>query len=222
MYRSEVVILSYRFVDTLLGLVAATDILSANHHHLALRHPQSLLPFLSPSFSVSSCLVLYGLRTPNNSHFPYPERLPSSPDRGRSQRVAIERRASSTNASSPRCRRPLYDLALPRSLVPPRKPWTECARHRVLVISVAFPLVSSRLASSFLLPSRQSSRNSFRVPCPRTASSFLFFPSLSASLAAPVKFRSLVRFPPPSFSPPRPHFVDFACSSFTRSPDLPD
>ena len=116
----------------------------------------------------------------------------------------------------------LDDPLRPRSLVPPRKPWMECARHRVLVIPVAFSLFSSRPASSFLLPSRQSSHNSFRVPCPRTASSFLFFPSLSASLAAPVKFRSLVRFPPPSFSTPRPHFVDFACSLSTRSPDLPD
>ena len=173
MYRSEVVILSYRFVGTLLGLVEKHTS-PAYHHHLAFRLTQSLLFLSLPSSSFLLSLVLYGTRVLQYHPFPLPRVIP---ELSSSRTIPTSRYRS--DARPPKCRflllsTTLYDLALPRSLVPPRKPWTECARHRVLVVLVVFSLVSPRPAYSFLSSSRHSSRVhrlhpafSFLLPIPR-------------------------------------------------------
>ena len=142
----------------------------------------------------------------------------SSLDRGRSQQVAIVATCVLQKRSLPLLLTTPYDLALPRSLIPPRKPWTECARHRVLVILVAFSLISFRPAYSF--PS--SSRHSSRVPRPRIAFSLLFILSPSAPIRCPIRPPDRPLGLPTLVFTLRPHFIDFARSSYTRSPDLPD
>ena len=92
----------------------------------------------------------------------------------------------------------------------------ECARHRVLIILIAFSLVS------FPSSSRHLPHHSSRVPRPRIVFSLLFVLSPSAPICCPTQPPDRPLGLPTLIFTPRPHFVDFACSSSTRSPDLPD
>ena len=182
MYRSDVAILSYRLVRTLLGLVVGTHLISVPPSSRV--SPRSVFTlFLSSFVLFSSLSYSTALTFSNNIRFPLPRVIPELP---RPRTIPTSHYLATRvlqKRSLPSLSTTLYNLALPRSLFPPRKPWTECARHRVLVIRVVFSLVSFCPAYSFPSLSRHSSR----VPCPCITFSLFFVLSPSAPIRCPTQ-----------------------------------